>query len=232
MGCNSSKNVQTTGQGPAPTTTTPTTSPPTGVVEHVERVVSSALEALHEGNTSVMDQISLAKQIVVKTKSTIQTKARNLQIIFATPLEFLDSATYQPPSFPKTTEEADFIRTAILQNFVFSNINESQLKTMIMAFEQVSFPQNATVIQQGDVGDYFYVIRHGAVQFLKNNKAIPGQTEPATSGQTFGELALLYHAPRAATCIVSSKEPAILYRVDQKDFPIHSTDADATCRQD
>ena len=89
---------------------------------------------------------------------------------------------------------------------------------MVLAFEQVSFPQNATIIQQGDVGDYFYVICHGAVQFLVNDKAIPGQTEPATRGQTFGELALLYHAPRAATCIVSSADPAILYRVDQKTF--------------
>ena len=173
-----------------------------------------------------MDQISLAKQMVFQntnaTANTIANKARHLQIIFATPLEFLDSATYQAPSFPKSQDEQEFIRTAILQNFVFSNISGSQLQTMIMAFEQVSFAPNATIITQGDVGDYFYVIRHGAVQFLVNDQVV-GDV-PATTGNTFGELALLYHAPRAATCVVvpstnnNNGGGAILYRVDQKTF--------------
>jgi cAMP-dependent protein kinase regulator len=38
----------------------------------------------------------------------------------------------------------------------------------------------------------------------------------AGSGSTFGELALLYQAPRAATCI--AKEDCALYRLDQEHF--------------
>ena len=217
MGCQSSKDAQV----PTTTTTTTTTKSTTTAGNTIEKTVAGVLEGFHDANTSVMDQISLAKQMVVQnttaTAATIANKARHLQIIFATPLDFLDSATYQAPYFDKTPAEQDFIRKAILQNFVFSNIAESLLHTMIMAFEEVSLEPNATIITQGDVGDYFYVIKHGAVQFLVNSVPVPNL---ATAGQTFGELALLYHAPRAATCVVAAAVPqslsfyAMFYKVN------------------
>lgn len=67
-------------------------------------------------------------------------------------------------------------------------------------------------MQQGDLGDYFYVLRSGQVAFIVNGK----QVGEAYEGATFGELALLYDAPRAAT--VRAVTDCSLYRVDQKTF--------------
>lgn len=68
------------------------------------------------------------------------------------------------------------------------------------------------IMQQGDVGDYFYVLKTGKVAFIVNGK----QVGEAYDGATFGELALLYDAPRAAT--VTALTDCSLYRVDQKTF--------------
>jgi cAMP-dependent protein kinase regulator len=62
-----------------------------------------------------------------------------------------------------------------------------------------------TVIRQGDDGDYFYVIENGVYHALKNTEA--GAMEKVFEYQgegNFGELALLYNMPRAATVQVAS----------------------------
>jgi len=70
----------------------------------------------------------------------------------------------------------------------------------------------ATIIEQGAAGDYFYVLSDGVCDFLVNGKKV-GQANP---GDSFGELALLYDAPRAAT--VQAATNCTLYRVDQAAF--------------
>jgi hypothetical protein len=52
-----------------------------------------------------------------------------------------------------------------------------------------------TVIKQGDEGDNFYVVDEGVFEiFVKEKKVV----EVGTGG-SFGELALMYNTPRAAT---------------------------------
>ncbi len=74
------------------------------------------------------------------------------------------------------------------------------------------------IIKQGDDGDVLYVIGSGQLEctwkskdneepiFLKNYEA----------GETFGELALLYNCPWAAT--ITAKTDAILYTLDRNTF--------------
>jgi cAMP-dependent protein kinase regulator len=59
-----------------------------------------------------------------------------------------------------------------------------------------------TVIQQGDDGDYFYVIEDGVYHALKNSEKV---FEYNGDGN-FGELALMYNMPRAATIEVSTPQ--------------------------
>jgi cAMP-dependent protein kinase regulator len=59
----------------------------------------------------------------------------------------------------------------------------------------------ATIIRQGDVhGDYVYIVQQGRVEFERAGQ--PGFViGSCQAGGVFGELALLYDCPRAATCI-------------------------------
>ena len=57
----------------------------------------------------------------------------------------------------------------------------------------------------GDEGDYFYVIEDGVLDIFVKRQGQPATTElgekvlTVTKGQFFGELALMYSKPRAAT---------------------------------
>ena len=108
-----------------------------------------------------------------------------------------------------------------------------------MQMQREEIEQGIRIIQQGDLGDYFYIVQEGTIQFLvkkddnteeeqcnhkktatNNNK--PGETVEevevgtCSTGASFGELALLYDAPRAATCVALTK--SVLWKVDRKTF--------------
>jgi cAMP-dependent protein kinase regulator len=51
------------------------------------------------------------------------------------------------------------------------------------------------IIKQGDEGDNFYVVDEGVFEILINDKKVV----EVTTGGSFGELALMYNTPRAAT---------------------------------
>eukprot|EP00587_Corethron_hystrix_P000550 CAMPEP_0113318462 /NCGR_PEP_ID=MMETSP0010_2-20120614/13025_1 /TAXON_ID=216773 ORGANISM="Corethron hystrix, Strain 308" /NCGR_SAMPLE_ID=MMETSP0010_2 /ASSEMBLY_ACC=CAM_ASM_000155 /LENGTH=241 /DNA_ID=CAMNT_0000175777 /DNA_START=347 /DNA_END=1072 /DNA_ORIENTATION=+ /assembly_acc=CAM_ASM_000155 len=68
------------------------------------------------------------------------------------------------------------------------------------------------IINQGDIGDYFYVVEDGEINFVIDGKVV-GQ---CTRGGSFGELALLYDCPRNASCVAITD--CKLWRVDQTTF--------------
>ena len=56
------------------------------------------------------------------------------------------------------------------------------------------------IIQQGDEGDNFYIIDQGSVDIYVNGARVVSLSE----GASFGELALIYGTPRAATVMAGS----------------------------
>jgi cAMP-dependent protein kinase regulator len=80
------------------------------------------------------------------------------------------------------------------------------------------------VIKQGDDGDYFYIVGNGSFDFYVSH-APPSRDDhskgqkdgSASAGDYFGELALLYNAPRAAT-VVSAEPESVLWALDGESF--------------
>jgi cAMP-dependent protein kinase regulator len=158
-------------------------------------------------------QPSAAALTPEQQRSTETTSgARHLRNIFVPPLQPEEVASFQPPKFRKAQEEANFIQTALKKNFVFTNLSEQQMKTILYAFERVEFSWGKEIIKQGEEGDYFYVIRQGNIHYEVDGVVMGS----AGAGQSFGELALVYASPRAASVI--SDSDCVLYRVDQITF--------------
>ncbi|KZS97534.1 camp-dependent protein kinase regulatory subunit [Sistotremastrum niveocremeum HHB9708] len=155
----------------------------------------------------------------------------------------VNSSSNEPlPFFPKTSDQLRRIKQAISGNFIFRDIGDEQLKSVLGAMEETRVGANEVVIRQGDTGDYFYVVEEGLLQcFIKNdpvppasltshnNAAYPStifppgyhpdfgkQVAECKPGDQFGELALMYGHPRAAT--VLSTEPCVLWRLDRITF--------------
>jgi len=62
------------------------------------------------------------------------------------------------------------------------------------------------IIIQGDIGDVFYLLEAGTVDVYikKKGAAEESKVHQYKPGDAFGELAIMYNAPRAATCRASS----------------------------
>lgn len=80
---------------------------------------------------------------------------------------------------------------------IFSNLNNSELSLISEKMKKRPFVEGEVLLQQGDVGEEFFLIRDGEVDvFVDSSK-----TEILSTGQCFGERALLGDGKRAATII-------------------------------
>ena len=101
----------------------------------------------------------------------------------------------------KDDSTKDKIRTRLGKSFLFNTLEVKEFEIVIDAMSEVKVNPGDVVIKEGDDGDYLYVVETGTLQC---SKVFPGNTEPTNlivyePGGAFGELALLYNAPRAAT---------------------------------
>ena len=110
------------------------------------------------------------------------------------------------------------IMDKIDKSFMFSGLDDKEKKIVMDAMDEQKFHKNEVVIKEGDEGDSLYVVATGT---LSCTKIFKGNTEPTflkryEPGEAFGELALLYNAPRAAT--IFSDDDSTLYGLDRQTF--------------
>lgn len=130
------------------------------------------------------------------------------------------------PSRTLTQGQLDRLNASVGKNFLFSNLDEESLKRVLSALEEKPVAAGTAVIKQGDEGDYFYIVESGRLQFSVNGNVVG---EPAVPGSSFGELALMYNAPRAAT--VTAVEDSVLWALDRLTFRRILMDKTAKKRQ-
>lgn len=132
---------------------------------------------------------------------------------------------WTPPFHHKSDDQQDRLKAAVSGNFLFSHLDDDQSAQVLGALQEKPIPtKGIKVIQQGDVGDYFYVVENGSFDIYvnKSGKLEPGPDGLGTKvgtvgpGGSFGELALMYNAPRAATVI--STEQSTLWALDRVTF--------------
>ena len=124
-----------------------------------------------------------------------------------------------PPVFTNMTkEEANFIKSTLMTNFMFQSLSDKTLDKLVLAFEKIEYKKGTVIITQGDKNiDYFYVIDKGECDVTVDGKTLPYPYGTLSEGNMFGDLAMLYNVPRKAT--VSAKSDTItLFRVDRKTF--------------
>ncbi|KAK7203144.1 cyclic nucleotide-binding-like protein [Myxozyma melibiosi] len=122
------------------------------------------------------------------------------------------TSTWRPRTVLKTPEQLERLNRIITQNFLFRGLDDEALKTVLNVLEEKQTPANVTIIKQGDEGEKFYLIESGSVDYHVNGEKLSS----SGAGSSFGELALMYNAPRAATVITT--EPCVLWVLDGTTF--------------
>lgn len=147
------------------------------------------------------------------------------------------------PVYPKTDDQLRRIRASIANNFIFRDLDEEQETGVLNAMQEMKVVANEVVILQGDVGEWFYCVEAGLLHCYIRPEPLPPSwliggaeadgtwekfTEPGhhpdygkrvaecKEGSSFGELALMYGHPRAAT--VLAIEPSTLWALDRITF--------------
>jgi cAMP-dependent protein kinase regulator len=132
---------------------------------------------------------------------------------------------WTPPFHRKTDEQQDRLKKAVAGNFLFSHLDDEQSEQVLGALQEKPIPaKGIKVIQQGDVGDYFYIVESGSFDVFVNKSGklesgpdgIGTKVASCGPGTSFGELALMYNAPRAATVV--STESSMLWALDRVTF--------------
>uniref|UniRef100_H0UVQ5 cAMP-dependent protein kinase type II-alpha regulatory subunit n=1 Tax=Cavia porcellus TaxID=10141 RepID=H0UVQ5_CAVPO len=117
---------------------------------------------------------------------------------------------------PKTDEQRCRLQEACKDILLFKNLDQEQLSEVLDAMFERTVKVDEHVIDQGDDGDNFYVIERGTYDILvtkDNQMRSVGQYDNRGS---FGELALMYNTPRAATIVATSE--GALWGLDRVTF--------------
>lgn len=125
-------------------------------------------------------------------------------------------AAFQAPVYDKTPEQRGRIEKCLEPCFLFHGLEKEDMRTVINAFKEIVAEAGKKVIQEGDDGESMFLIEDGVVECLKMIGGEEKCVKTCTVGDVFGELALLYNCPRAATVVC--KEKCTLWELDRETF--------------
>ena len=152
----------------------------------IKRVESSILffQGLDGGKSSTSSS----------NRGSYGSSARGRQNIYSASFETYgadEAKTY----YPKTRDTKRILVTALQEHYLFSSLAPSDVTDVMNAMQRQMIHSGDLIIQQGDPGNKFYILEEGDCEVVVDG-AVVAQMGP---GQAFGELALMYNCPRAAT---------------------------------
>lgn len=125
---------------------------------------------------------------------------------------------FTPPVINKSEESKKEIAERLRRSFMFQGLSEEEMNIVVGAMDIVYPGKREFVIKEGDDGDCMYVLEKGKLKAQKyfGDDQFPTVLKEYEPGDAFGELALLYNAPRAAS--VMATEDCTLYKLDRGTF--------------
>uniref|UniRef100_A0A8C8H029 Cyclic nucleotide-binding domain-containing protein n=1 Tax=Oncorhynchus tshawytscha TaxID=74940 RepID=A0A8C8H029_ONCTS len=105
---------------------------------------------------------------------------------------------------PKTDEQRHRLQEACKDILLFKNLDPEQMSQVLDAMFEMPVEAGEHIIDQDDDGDNFYVIERGTFDILMKSDKVERVVGSYDNQGSFGELALMYNTPRAATIIATS----------------------------
>ncbi|RXN22888.1 cAMP-dependent kinase type II-beta regulatory subunit [Labeo rohita] len=117
---------------------------------------------------------------------------------------------------PKTDEQRQRLQEACKDILLFKNLDQEQMSQVLDAMFEKVVVTGEHIIDQDDDGDNFYVIERGTFDIMLKADGTTRTVGSYDNRGSFGELALMYNTPRAATIIATS--PGALWCLDRLTF--------------
>uniref|UniRef100_G3N899 cAMP-dependent protein kinase type II regulatory subunit n=1 Tax=Gasterosteus aculeatus aculeatus TaxID=481459 RepID=G3N899_GASAC len=118
--------------------------------------------------------------------------------------------------YPKTDVQRRRLQDACRDILLFKTLEQEQFSEVLDGMFEVLVKPQEHIIDQGADGDNFYVIEKGVYDILVQKGGVSVCVGKYDNKGSFGELALMYNTPRAAT-IIATQEGA-LWGLDRATF--------------
>lgn len=191
--------------------------------EDVDDDRGSELDSEPDDEDDYVDELPESSQNkFVKQRTSVSAEAFGI---------YHKKSDFKPIVIEKSEEVKEKIRQRLNESFMFSYLSEGDKNIVLDAMKEENYNEGEMIIKEGDDGDVLFVVESG---LYNCSKIFPGKTEPTDltkydQGAAFGELALLYNAPRAAT--ITCIESGTLYSLDRNTFNHIVKDAAAKRRE-
>jgi CRP-like cAMP-binding protein len=134
----------------------------------------------------------------------------------------VDSPDQKAPE--KTAEQIKFLEAAVKDHVLFQSLDGDSLEFIIKQMWKQDVPNGTKIIKQGDQGNHFYVIESGEFEvyrtqhdeFAKDGVGVELLVNYLDAGKAFGELALMYNSPRAASVVACAA--SVVWVLDRRTF--------------
>ena len=113
----------------------------------------------------------------------------------------------------RNNQDAELIENCIKKHFFMKDLNEKARKEIINEMSLVSVEPNIYLFKEGGIGNYFYILKEGSIEFISRNNS---KNRKIKIGESFGELALLHGATRSETA--KSLTESFLWVMERKNF--------------
>lgn len=174
-----------------------------------------------------------AKKLVTKTQAELDKMAqqkKKRQGISAEVVTKQQVTDFVKPVYFKSPEEEEKIMSIVKENakmqVLVGRLTGPALHDVLNAFFAKQVKKGEHVIKQGDAGDCLYICEQGELDIFVARPGADGKIKDGDlgtkvlsvgAGALFGELALMYMAPRAATVTVTSTT-AKLWALEREPF--------------
>lgn len=181
------------------------------VIVDDEQVIVSDEDDEAENNDEIEDMIEKRRQ----SKNSKMPRSSVSAEVYGI---YHQKKNFTPKVIDKTLEQIERIQNKVLKSFMFNSLDDRDLRTVVNAMEEFVCKEGDIIISQGDAGSVLYIIEKGEFDCFKvfNKDEEPVLVKHYGPEDSFGELALLYNAPRAAT--IKAKQDGVLWTLDRETF--------------
>ena len=153
------------------------------------------------------------------TRATINPFGRRRKVVYTQ--NYLDINSNEKVFHPKSAESKTAILTALTKHYLFGKLSDTDKSNIADSMSCEPYDKGEKVVTQGEVGDKCYVIEKGTLSITVKSDEDGAKTKGAKvgtvgAGDTFGELALLFDSPRAAS--ITCQTTVTLWAVTRQIF--------------
>lgn len=183
----------------------------------------------HENDSEEEEEDKNAKEVDEELAKKAQKRKIRSGVSAEVYGNYNKKGNFKPKVVKKNESQMTRIKSSIINSVIFQNLEANEIEIVINAMEESNFIPGQTVIMQGEAGDCLYIVESGDLECYRKIDNKDKLLKTYGPGDSFGELALLYNAPRAAT--VKTKTKSILWKLDRETFNYIVKDASMKKRE-